>query len=102
MSKKRLLKGHFYKLMIRQVPMGCILSAETADSYPLRWSGSYVSEDGFLIMPEIIGDKYGLIPPTNDCSHPYYQIDHDKVQVRDISLEQCLEVYLKLSNYPKT
>ena len=42
----------FKILMIRQVPMGSVLNAETADSYPLVECGTWISDNGhWMIQP---------------------------------------------------
>lgn len=52
----------FKKLMIRDVPPGSIISSDTAENFPLKESGSFISEDKNLtIQPEANG-QWRLIP----------------------------------------
>ena len=61
-----LLDIGFKEIFIRQVPLGHVLSAETADQYPLIASGAFANKDNFQIIPSLEKDKYHVMPPTNE------------------------------------
>lgn len=92
-----LLAKHFYKYMIRDVPTGHVLSADTQDQYNLKWSGSYISIEGYIITPSIVQNgKYSLLPNTNDFSSSYFNYpDYEKLH--DNSLDEIVRHYLILT-----
>lgn len=57
----------FKKLFIRDVPHGGIISSDTVGKFPLKDSGSYISEDKQLMIQEEPNDEFRLIAATQDA-----------------------------------
>lgn len=70
----RLEKLGFKRLLVHEVPMGAVLSSETAGSFPLIDSGGYAHEDGHNIVTAWEDGLYQLVPPEPEGKYFEQQI----------------------------
>lgn len=72
--EERLEKLGFKKLFIHNVPLGCVLNSEKADSFPLINSGGYVHKDGHNIVTSHEDGFYYLVPPEPEGKYFEQQV----------------------------
>ena len=71
----RLDKLGFKPLSVSKVPIGCILNAENAHTYPLINTGGFLNiSSGIEIVPSVFKEEwYFLIPPEPDGK--YFELE---------------------------
>jgi hypothetical protein len=74
----------FKSLYIRNVPLGCILNAKTADLYPLINSNAFVHKDNHNIVPAMDNDFYFLVPPQQESKYFEQEIYNGPHSIDDI------------------
>jgi len=74
----------FKPLYIRNVPLGYVLNAKTADLYPLINSNAFVHKDNHSIVPTMNNDFYFLIPPQPEGKYFEQEIYNGEHSIDDI------------------
>jgi len=70
--EEKFIELGFYPLYIRDVPMGCVLNAETANTFLLINSGSFINIENIQITPSYASfEMFILLPPSNEAK--YYE-----------------------------
>lgn len=90
MSKEQIIPG-FKSLFIRISP-GILLNKNAALTMAVRWSGSYVSDDGKWILSEADKDQWSVLPTSPEIS---YEMCILAISIKG-SLEHCIEQHKKL------
>jgi hypothetical protein len=95
MTKERFVAAGFSRLYIRDVPLGAALTPDTADSYPLKITDTWLSGDGELMIEAVSkqDDTWRLMPTHSNATNKFLNIMNVQVGTSDQILDQVRQYY---------